>query len=247
MKKIFNIILISSCILAFASCEMFKMDNYDGPNAKIKGIIKDSSTGQAVPTDIQNGTAIRAYELGWTEPAVSNQTFVVKQHGEYQNDMIFAGTYNLEIINGNVYPVTYENVVLKKGSNTYDVVATPYIRIKNQSITKNGNIITATFSLEAGKPEVKVSAIRLYAHSDIYVGEQVKFGIEGTARRTFSPSIAIDGTTYTLTIDVSAYPNNFKYSTPRNYYFRIGALADVANQGTIRYNYGDLEIIKMSF
>ena len=256
MKKIFNFILISSCILAFTSCEMFKIDNYDGPNAGVKGIIKDSSTGEKIETDIQNGTAIRVYELGWNDPPTVTSTWVVKQNGEYQNKMIFAGRYNIDIVNGNVFPLDIANVEFKKGDNTFDITATPYIRIKNQSIVQNGNNIVATFSLEAGRSDVKVSALRLYAHTDIYVGEQVKFDTnsytdaEGKSvtytddKRTFSTAQSIDGTVYTLTLDTSKFPSSFKYT--RNFYFRIGALASLSGVGTIRHNYAPFVVIPMS-
>ena len=257
MKKIFNIILVSSFILTFASCEMFKIDNYDGPNAGVKGIIKDSATGEPIQTDIQNGTAIRVYELGWNDPPTVTSTWVVKQSGEYENKMIFASRYNIDIVNGNVFPLDIPNVEFKKGDNTFDITATPYIRVKNPSIVRNGNEIVATFSLEAGQSDVKLSAIRLYAHSDIYVGEQVKYDTQSYVdaegktvtytddKKTFSPAQSIDGTVYTLKLDVSKFRGSFKYT--RNYYFRIGVLANLSGVGTIRHNYSPYEVIHMSF
>ena len=246
MKRLLNILLIPFCLFAFASCEMFEIDNYDGPNASFFGGMKDAVTGELVETDIQNGTAIRVYELGWVDPPVVSQTWVVKQNGEFRNDMAFASSYNLEIINGNVYPLTMKDVKIKKGSNEYDFKVTPYIRVKNANITKNGNQIVATFSLEAGNPEVKVSQIRLYAHSDIYVGEQVKYELQNVNdRETFNPAKEIDGTTYTLTIDLDVPQGGTTFNYSKNYYFRIGALASVSGVGTIRQNYAPYVVIPL--
>jgi hypothetical protein len=91
---------------------------------------------------------------------------------------------------------------------------------------------------------VKLSAVRLYAFTDIYVGEQVKFDTAGSAfRQTFSPAKDIDDTTYTLSIDLTENSNFFQYS--RNYYFRVGALASVSDVGTVRYNYAPLVVIPL--
>ncbi len=243
MKRIINICRLIPCllILALVSCEI---DNYDGPNASFSGSIKDAVTGELVGTDIQNGSAIRAIELGWETPTA--QTWVIKQNGEFRNDMVFAARYNFEFINGNFYPFKIENHEIRKGGNTHDFEVTPYLRVKNPSITHDaaGKRIVATFSLEGGKPEVKVSAVRLYAFSDSYVGEQVKFStVGGGFSQSFSPAKEVDGTTYTLTIDLDANAGVIKYN--KNYYFRIGALASVSGVGTVRHNYSPTVVIKL--
>jgi hypothetical protein len=234
MKRIAHILLLMPFI--WASCEI---DNYEGPNASFSGTIKDVETGEWVGTDILNGSTIRAYELGWE--TLTAQTWLIKNTGEFQNDMVFAARYDLEFINGNFYPFTINDFEIKKGKNQYDFEVTPYIRIKDAVISHDAanNRIVATFKLQAGKSEVLLNAIRLYAFTDIYVGEQVKFDLKGADfRQTFSPAREIDATTYTLSIDLNENADLFKYS--RNYYFRVGALANVTNVGTVRYNYSSL-------
>ncbi len=222
------------------SCEI---DNYDAPNASFRGAILDAETGELVETDLINGSTIRAYELGWETLAA--QTWVIKNTGEFQNDMVFAATYDLEFINGNFYPFTVENFTIKKGKNTHDFHVTPYLRVKDVSIKLENNTILATFRVEAGKPEVKLSAVQLYAFTDIYVGEQVKFNLNGdNFRQVFSPAKTVDNTTYTLAIDLGENYESFKYK--RNYYFRVGALADLADVGTIRYNYAPIVKIELN-
>ena len=68
----------------------------------------------------------------------------------------FAATYDVRFENGNFYPFEVKDFVVKSGDNVYDFKVIPYIRVKSPKVEKNGNVITATFSLEAGKQEVKL-------------------------------------------------------------------------------------------
>ena len=167
--------------------------------------------------------------------------------GEYRNEMVFAATYDVRFENCNFYPATFNDFVVKKGSNSYNFEVTPYIRVLNPSITLNGNTVTATFSLEGGKGTEKLKEIQLFVFTDKWVGNNVKAPLEGTGyKQTFDPSIDINSATvYTLTIDLTEEAETFKYD--RNYYFRIGALADVSGVGTIRYNYAEpLTVIEIN-
>jgi hypothetical protein len=246
MKRQENILIIPLLllfVLSLTGCELFQIDNYDGPNASFYGGIIDNATGELVETDIQNGSAIRAYELGW--PTEAAQSWAIKQNGEYRNDMVFAAHYKIEFINCNFYPFTIADLEIKKGSNKHDFQVTPYIRVKNVSIRKENNTIVASFNLEAGNPEVLLSSIRLYAFTDMYVGEQVKLDTQGdNFRQTFSPAKNIDANeTYTLSIDLNANSDLFKYK--RNYYFRVGALGAVNNVGSVRHNYAPYVVIPL--
>lgn len=241
--KVYNIFFLLVFFLLLPGCDMFKIDNYESPNASFKGAIRDAETGTLVETDIQNGSAIRVYELGYPEGV---QTWVVKQNGEFQNDMVFAAHYKVVFMDCNFYPFTIEDFEIKKGSNTHDFQVTPYIRVRDVSITRQGDQIVATFKLQAGKPEVKLRAVRLFAFSDMYVGEQVKYNISSpSCYQTFSPSETIDiNTTYTLNIDIPSNTNEF-FKYKKNYYFRVGALASVSGVGTVRYNYAPLVVITL--
>ena len=238
MKKI--LLLVSCCLFALTSCGI---DNYDGPDASIHGSILDEQTGELVGTDLNNGSAIKVREHGFTNP--TDQTWVIMNTGEYRNNLVFSATYDVRFENGNFYPFEIKDLVVKSGDNVYDFKVIPYIRIKNPSITRNGDIVTATFSLEAGKPEVKVKEIQLFAFSDMWVGNSVKYTLSGgTDKAVFNPTAEINSATvYSLTIDLKENGSVFKYS--KNYYFRIGALADVSGVGTVRHNYAPLVIIKL--
>lgn len=234
MKKIIHsLFTVAFLVVLFASCEI---DNFEAPDAQFFGAIRDSSGNGLVETELINGSVIQAYELGY--PTQVAQNWVIKNNGEFRNNLVFAGKYDLYLRNSNFFPYTVMGYEIKPGENQKDFQVVPYIRIKNVQITRDqaSNKINATFTLEAGKPSVKVKAIRLYAFTDIYVGENVKFNTTGTGfTQSFSPSKVIDASTYTLSIDLTANAALFK--TSRNYYFRVGALADVAGVGTIRHNF----------
>lgn len=246
MKKILNISIITVLVSFFAvSCEI---DNYEGPDATITGKFLDSVTGELVGTDITNGNTIGVYEQGW--PTEAKQTWNIMNTGEYTNNLVFAANYRIEFKDCNFWPLTINDFVVKKGANTYDFTVTPYIRVKNPSITYNdaAKTVTATFNLEAGGAGVTLNEIRLFAFTDQWVGNYVKFAISTSNCYKKSPaqvSATIDPSTqYTLTMDVSANASLFKYT--RNYYFRIGALANISGVGTVRHNYSPLTVINIT-
>lgn len=227
------------------SCEI---DNYDGPNASITGKFLDSATGELVGTDITNGNSIGVYELGW--PTEAKQTWNIANTGEYTNKLVFAAKYRIEFTNCNFYPFIVNDFVVQKGANTYDFTVTPYLRVKNPVITYDAStkIVKATFSLEGGAATgITINEIRLFAFTDQWVGNYVKFAITNTNCYKKAPanisSTINTATQYELTIDVAANPTLFK--TARDYYFRIGALANVSGVGTVRHNYSPLTVINI--
>jgi hypothetical protein len=244
MKRIINITIIIPCLLfVLYSCEP---DNYLGPNAQIYGSIKDVSTGELVETELITGNVIRTYEQGFS--VEQRRNWKIKNSGEYRNNLVFAAEYRYEMFECNFYP-TEGTFTLNEGDNIIDFDVTPYIRIKNPSIQKNGNEIIATFSLEAGGSEVTLREVRLFAFSDIYVGNYTRFALKNSEDRLqFKPAVNIDDSTvYTLKIDLSANADFFPYA--KNYYFRIGALASVSgidNSGSVKFNYAPHVVIPLN-
>lgn len=239
MKKV--LLAAASILFLLTSC---KLDNYDGPNAKIHGRILDEKTGELVGTDIQNGSQLMVYEQGYaaSETHANGQTWVIKNTGEYRNDLVFAAQYEVIFQNGNFYGFN-QMIDIKKGDNEIDFKVTPYLRVKDCSITKSGSTVTAKFKLEGGKGGEKVKEIRLFAFSDIWVGNYVKFALEGGTDKANPNEPADPSKEYTLTIDTQKNKSFFKY-TGKNYYFRVGAQADVPGAGTIRHNYSELVTIQ---
>ena len=241
MKKV--LLVAASVLFLLTSC---KLDNYDGPNAKIHGRILDEKTGALVGTDIQNGSQLKVYEQGYAaaETHSNGQTWVIKNTGEYRNDLVFAAQYEVVFENGNFYGFN-QMIDIKKGDNEIDFKVTPYLRVKDCTISKSGSTVTAKFKLEGGKGNEKVNEIRLFAFSDIWVGNYVKFAVDGGTDKANPNEVVDPSKEYTLTIDTQT-PNIktfFKY-TGKNYYFRVGAQASVSGAGQIRHNYSDLVTIQ---
>jgi hypothetical protein len=234
MKKIIYLIYAFVFLtMFFPSC---KIDNFPAPNATFYGAIKDSVGSGMVETELINGSVIEAFELGFSTQV--SQKWLIKNSGEFRNNLVFANKYDIYLRNGNFFPYTLPGVSIQAGDNQHDFMVVPYIRIKNCSITldKTANKVIATFSLESGKSNVKVKSIRLYAFSDIYVGDNIKFSTAGsTFSQTYSPTKVIDASTYTLSIDLAA--NAAMFPAGRSFYFRVGAMADVTGVGTVRMNY----------
>lgn len=240
MKKIF--IALSFAAVLLSSC---KLDNYPGPNAKVFGSILDEKTGALVGTDMSNGSQLDVYDQTYQNAAQTHsnkQTWKIKNTGEYRNNLVFAADYEVIFQNGNFYPFT-QMINVKPGDNQIDFKVTPYLRVKDCSVTKSGDIVTAKFKLEGGKGDEKVNQIQLFAFSDIWVGNFVKFAVEGGTDKASPKESVNPSKEYTLTIDCSQNKTLFKYSN-KNYYFRVGAQADVPGVGTIRHNYSDLVVIK---
>jgi hypothetical protein len=251
-------LILSIVVMLTASCDMFKLDNLDKPNASFHGKILDEVTGELVPTDIVDGSIFRWQELGdeWTD-GYNNR--VIMQDGNFRDNSMFSGRYRFEFINSNFFPFTVDNLVINPGDNEMDFKVKPYIRVKNATIVRDdvAKVIRATFSLEAGDPQVRLSHIRLYGATDIYVGEPfTTFNTGGAGFQqtiTDDPATTVDETvidpskTYTLTIDLTNEYNRNYFKYQRNYDFRVGAkAANIAGAGTIRRNYAPHTVINFS-
>ena len=253
LRKIGNLFLIPFVVSAFSACEMFKIDNYEAPNATLKGGIIDDVTGQLVETDLQNGSTLRFKELGdeWAEGGILSR--VVMQNGEYQDKLMFAGRYSVDFIDCNFYPFFVPEIVIKKGDNTHDFRVKPYIRVRNVNIRQEGNQIVATFNLQAGDPEVRLNNVRIFLSTDIYVGDAFTyFPLSGDGHTiAFSPAAVInENEEYRLTIDLTHENNKPYFKYKKNYYFRVGAMAAIASGGTsvgtIRRNYAPFTVLNFN-
>ena len=254
MLHIRQILLLAVAGIALSACDMFKIDNYAGPNATISGGILDEVTGELVETDVQNGSRLQLQELGYAPGLL---TRIVNYTGEYQDKLFFAGAYSINFNACNFYPFKVDTIVFHKGDNVQDFKVKPYIRVKNVNITHEGNEIIATFSLQAGNPEVRLSNVRLYASTDVHVGDQyTSHNPDGdNFQLSFSPAAVInDATTYKLHFDLTTTRNNAYFKVKRDYFFRVGAMASVPNPssvtggsvGTVRRNYAHYTMINFN-
>lgn len=133
MKKILFLIL-TMALLSLSSC--FELDNWDEPDCTWKGIVTDSYTNEPLLSS-QNDWQIRIWERSWSgleNGASTHQDLRIKQDGTYQNNKLFAGTYDFLPYNGPFWPEdTIKGLVLKKDLE-YNFTVTPYLQIVDSKI-----------------------------------------------------------------------------------------------------------------
>lgn len=265
MKKIFKIMASALLLASVTSCDWFELDNQEGYNASVQGMIKDATTGNPVwgeiygtainqwwgSYEVQNTGYITVKEQGWDSESAQNWN--VKNNGTYVNKLVFAGTYKMDTKDSNYYP-TVQEFELKKGENVVDFTVYPYLRIKDEKISYDAasKKIVATFKVEKGQapqgqaPVNYVADIRLCCNIDRWVGTNFNNckkdpgSVVGSASKC--TELADGSTLITLTIDTTAECNieEFKYQRP--HYVRIaacgGPAAEAVNPWTGQVQYG---------
>jgi hypothetical protein len=232
-KKLLSINLLFGSLFFLSSCGL-DPDSFQ-PTATISGAIRDSLDNSLVEQDLFEGSKIEALEQGYTTPYF----WAIMNNGEYRNNFGFPNTYSIRFANGNFFPYSVDDIVIKPGDNIVDFQVVPYIRVKEPEIVYDATtkMVTATFKLDPGKPEVKVKSVELLAFSDRHVGAPIKFLINGGGNFQNLNTVIDPSLTYTLTIDISKNLTSNKFYEGGYYYFRIGALADIPDVGMIRHNY----------
>ncbi|OQB30698.1 MAG: hypothetical protein BWY08_01059 [Bacteroidetes bacterium ADurb.Bin174] len=222
MKQVFIYIqVVALSLLLLYSC---KLDNYDFPDAGITGSIIDSETNELVQTDIINGTTIKIVEHGY-DP-VAAQYLRVKNDGTYANTLLFSNTYTVQPDQRNFLQIEEQEVFIKKDTKL-DFFVTPYIRVKDVEIVKEGNSVVATFRLEQTIPDA-VSKIGLYAHSEPIVGESVYL----VASEVVLNRQVNEDEVFKVVINVGK--NTALLKPNEDYFFRVGAVSSLAGA---KFNY----------
>lgn len=233
MKKINKYIAFLTFSLLFASCNLTDVDNYDAPNASIKGGIYDIQTDELIEQDIVDGMQIEYEEHGFDNP--HTQYMIVKNDGTYQNNLMFAATYSMKPTRGNFVPVEKQDITINKGENVVNFKVQPYIRIKNVTIEQDNERIVASFYLEQTVASDVLRAT-LFIHSEKNVGESL---------HAISAQLSINGSVdpgrkYMIEIDLDSYKDLLK--SGKEYYFRVGALIDATEA---KYNYAPTQKMKI--
>src|SRR5690554_128864 len=215
------LILIAVTGALLISCDL---DNYEWPDATLKGSFIDEKTGELVQQDIIRGTMVKIIEHGY-DP-VAPQYIRAQPEGIYIDKMLFSNTYTVQPERGNFVQVEAKEIAIQ-GETTLDFTVTPYIRVIDANIINTGDKVTATFRLEQNVPN-NISRIGLYAHPEPIVGEPI---------RTVATEIPINAVVdpaqiFTLEIDITS--NSSRLIAGQQYFFRIGALIDVPEA---KFNY----------
>lgn len=245
-----------ACLVAagslVTSCDLFKLDNYDGPNAQVSGRILDAETGEPIQVEIYtesyfdwstwqtitntiSGSLVVIEDVSdrWGEEFYEEQDWLVKWNGEYRNDMIFAGKYSVDFRKLPVYSPGETVLELGEGANSHDFRLTPYCRIVDPEISYDSatETITATFSVKLTDPTKagNLAQVVFCSNTSNFVGQNFRMNGSDTGSTASGIAVKSDGTTdkITLTIDASkdgVNLNEFQHERP--HYLRIGALAN---------------------
>lgn len=138
MKKL-SLYIMSATLLIFSSCNLFEIDNYEGPSETLKGEVVDVATGEPVLTDQgAEGIRVRLLELSWGDNPTPNPDFFCKPDGTFQNTKLFKGEYNIQI-DGPFIPLvreTAEGVPVADETITMEISGTKHVRFEVQPFLK---------------------------------------------------------------------------------------------------------------
>ena len=171
-----------SMFSAVVSCDMFKLDNYDGPNAQVTGKLIDVVTGEKAGIEAAYNAPYAAWgyydyvvlttggltviEQDYVSPnwggdpadyhAEGEQNWLVRFDGQFTNELIFAAKYKFSTKLLPFYePEDDKNTfVIKEGRNRVNIGVLPFCRIKDPQIKYNAATkkVEASFYVELGDP-----------------------------------------------------------------------------------------------
>jgi hypothetical protein len=259
MNKLF-LILFGVIVISFHSCELFQIDNYDEPDATLKGEIVDVATGDRVFTDqTSEGIRIRIRELSWKTETPENFDFYCKKEGEYQNTKLFAGYYNVRV-DGPFIPLVRLNqygdtiadeskYVDIKGVTVQNFQVQPFLKVEwvGEPTVANGKI-TASFRVmravsrddfrEKVEPMggysndfLNVTDIRLFVSQGAFVGT-AEYDSRYSIQKDYSGNSFETELGQTITITTQG-------EIPAGYtmFIRAAARINYNTEGIRRYNY----------
>ena len=270
MKRIlYSIIAVAIAAVSVSSCDMFQLDNFDGPDAQISGKLIDSETKDIIGveaaanvgfdwstwssyTSVEAG-ALVVMEQGWAG-ADPGQDWLVRFDGQYRNNLVFAGDYKFTCKKLPCYEPADSSFTVKKGANSKDFELLPYCRVVDPEFSVEKNFageyskIVATFKVELTDPSKAntVANVVFGANTQMIVGANYQNLAKNDAGAKKKSVTA--GTTVTLKIDMKNTSNADLFRYNRERYLRIGAMANGNgyNSGN-NYNFSKIYRISADF
>ena len=248
MKTIKQLLFIVLTGLMASSCQL---DNFNGPDAQVYGAIVDAETGELVAQEIGtsgDAASIQVIEYGYAIRKV--QKWKIKINGEYQNDLVFSGVYDIIMNDGNYLKLdTLKAYPIHSGSNRLDFKVIPNIRIKESNVEKVDNQIVATCKLEYGHDTGKAEKLALFIQSDQYPSYSFNLShVESNIEEDnvcFANNDANETKVFSLTLDLTSEEGQ-KLKKGKKYFARIGALPKDLGEGIqAKYNYSPVFEIQL--
>lgn len=76
-------------LLAFTSCDMFELDNYNEPGETLHGAVVDSETGDSIQTDQgSEGIRVRMVQLDYSKNPDEGLDFYCMPNGSFNNTKV---------------------------------------------------------------------------------------------------------------------------------------------------------------
>ncbi|WP_029902777.1 DUF3823 domain-containing protein [Prevotella sp. 10(H)] len=211
MKNILYIIPI--CIFLLSACEY---DNYDEPNATLKGSVVYNGKSVGIRTD---GPQLELWQDGFA--LKKSIPVYIAQDGTFSVSL-FNGQYKLvRKADGPWLPQLNDTIIVDvKGNTVFDVPVTPYFVAKDESYQKVGETISVKFTVDKVVSTADLSSVNIYFGKGILTDHNRNEGIV---------NVPIGNVTVGQEITVSAaIPAGLKNE---NFVFmRIGVLANVSSE-----------------
>lgn len=167
MKKIIPFFMMICCLLAISSCTY---DNFEEPKATLKG--RAIYDGEAV--GVRSGSSEFALFQGGYALHGSIPVYV-DQDGSYSVSL-FSGDYKL-VRMGNApweRPSNDTIYITVRGNTVQDIPVTPYFFVRNASFARNGNKITARFTINKVVDNANMENVGIYLSKGILTDEKQK-------------------------------------------------------------------------
>ena len=162
MKKIIPFFIMICCLLAVSSCSY---DNFEEPKATL--------TGRA----IYDGEAV-GVRSGSSEFALFQDGYAL--HGSIPVYVAQDGSYSVSLFNGDYKLVRMGNApwerpsITVKGNTVQDIPVTPYFSVRNVSFARNGNKVTARFTINKVVADANLENVGIYLGTGILTDEKQK-------------------------------------------------------------------------
>lgn len=240
MRKIKYIVAGIGAALLLASCEL---DNFEGPDARVYGAVIDAETEETVQQEIGtsgDAACVQVIEYGYAIRKV--QQWKLMLSGEYRNNLVFSGTYDVIMNNGNFVKLdTLKAYRFNKGDNKLNFRVIPNIRIREASVKKEADAVVASFKLQYGHSVGKAAKTALFVQTDqnpcnSFNLAHIEANIEADDVN-FANNDRNADKVYTLTLHLNSDEGK-KLKAGQKYFFRIGALPKDLGEGIQpKYNY----------
>ena len=250
MKRIlYYITAVVLAAFSVSACDMFKLDNFDGPNAQISGRLLDAETGDLIGIEASTSMSIDwstysyvtsvdvgslvVLEQGWIADSLNTgQDWLVRFDGQYRNNLVFAGDYKYTCRKLPCYEPADSSFTVREGANKMDLELLPYCRIVDPEFSTKkdafGNLskLVVKFKVELTDPTKAntIANVAFCANTQMFVGanyQNLAKGDSGAKKKNVTA-----GSTVTLEIDMKNTSNADLFRYNRERYLRVAAMAN---------------------